>query len=74
MILGMLQIISTRLNDDAALVNRETSQYHFFGSHIGRLSGSFEAIGFKHLAPEGKRMIDPVFILRSVFANLGHDR
>ncbi len=33
----MLWILSMRLNNRAAIVNKKSSQYNFFGSHIGRL-------------------------------------
>ncbi len=67
MIVGMLRIISTRLKNRAAFVNRESSPFTFFGSHIESPNTSpsnwLQSFGFRN-----ERILDPVFILRSVVA------
>ncbi len=50
MIFGMLWMLSTRLNNRAAIVSKEYRQYNFFGSHVGRPS-SFRNNWLQHLNP-----------------------
>ncbi len=61
MIVGILWMLKTSPNNCAAIVSKEQSQYNFFGSHIG----TAKEIGF-NIWVQKNRMLDPVFILRSV--------
>ncbi len=65
MIVGLLWVFSTRRNNPTAIINKEASEYNFFGSHFGRQSGS-QSNGFNQFSPRNKRMLDSVFILESV--------
>ncbi len=52
-IVWMLWMISTRLNNGAAIVKIESSKYNFFSSHIGSPDAIWTT-GFKRLVPETK--------------------
>ena len=69
MIVGVLWITSPILNNPTAFVYRESSQYNFLGSRIWRPSSS-QNNWLQTYGPRNERMLDPVFILRSVLAYL----
>ncbi len=71
MIVGMLLMISMRLNNRAAIVNKVSSRNVFFGSHIWRPIASqsnwLQTFGSRDIG-----ILGPVFILRSVTYSCAH--
>ena len=58
-------MINSRRKNRAAIVNKQSSQCNFFGSHIGKPNDS-RSNWLQTFNSRNQRMLDPVFILRSV--------